>query len=173
MKPQTPKPVILVKKVKGAALIEFAIVLPLLLIVIFGVLELGVILIQDNSLNKAAREASRYLATNWNITGCYKNVAEEVVSANMNNMFASGYSAWKNGTDSVVSEEVCINDTTGAVGATHAASDTCAATPNLCSAGNHLHIRTRVTYSHQLLMKGLFGLNLTPTLSATSIMRVQ
>jgi Flp pilus assembly protein TadG len=173
MKLQTPNPVILAKKVKGAAMIEFAIILPLLLIVIVGVLELGLILIQDNSLNKATREASRYLATNWNVRGCYTNIAEDVVKANMTNMFSSAYSDWNNGTDSVTSEEVCINETTGAVGATNAASAICKATANLCAGGGHLHIRTRVTYKHKLLMNGLFGLNFTPTLSATSIMRVQ
>lgn len=159
-------------------MVEFAIVLPLLLLVIVGVLELGVILIQDNSLNKATREASRYLVSNWNIAGCYKNIAEDVIKINMTDMFASGYTDWNNSTDSVVSEQLCINETTGVIAnspSPETITANCSGTPNFCltAAGTHLHVRTTVTYNHTMITNTLFGLNFAPTLRATSIMRVQ
>ncbi|SDT97865.1 TadE/TadG family type IV pilus assembly protein [Desulfobacula phenolica] len=47
------------KKDEGAALIEFAIVLPLLLILIFGTIEFGLYLFNTQVLTNAAREGAR------------------------------------------------------------------------------------------------------------------
>lgn len=170
MKRQTLKQTNPVKNAKGAAMIEFAIVLPLLLIIIVGVLELGVILIQDNTLNKSVRESARYLSSNWGVAGCYRNIAEDVISANMDNMFESNYSDF-NGT--ITMEQVCVNETTGVIGASSALNADCSGTPNFCAAGSHLHVRASATYPHQMIINNLMGLNFTPNLSANSIMRVQ
>lgn len=170
MKRQTPKQVNFVKKSTGAAMIEFAIILPLLLLIIFGVLELGIILIQDNTLNKSVRESSRYLSSYWGLPGCYKNIAEDIIEANMNDMFTSSYSDF-DGTITI--EDVCINETTGVVGLAEIVNDDCTGTPNFCPADSHLHIRTSAIYAHQMIINNLMGLSFTPTLSATSIMRVQ
>lgn len=170
MKRQTPKQVNFVKNSMGAVMIEFAIVLPLLLIIIVGVLELGVILIQDNTLNKSVRESARYLSSNWGVAGCYRNIAEDVIKDNMDNMFTSNYSDF-NGTITMM--QVCVNETTGAIGASSALNADCSGTPNFCAAGSHLHVRASATYPHQMIINNLMGLNFTPTLSATSMMRVQ
>ena len=47
----------------GAALLEFAIVLPLLLAVLVGIITAGTALNRSNSLNNAARETARFGAT--------------------------------------------------------------------------------------------------------------
>lgn len=47
----------------GAAAVEMAIVLPLLIMVLFGVLEFGRIFGQDLGMGNGAREAARYAAT--------------------------------------------------------------------------------------------------------------
>jgi Flp pilus assembly protein TadG len=44
---------------KGGALIEFALVLPLLLLVVFGITEFGRAVMVTNSLNTASREGAR------------------------------------------------------------------------------------------------------------------
>lgn len=155
---------------KGAAMIEFAIVLPFLLIVIVGVLELGLILIQDNTLNKSVRESARYLSSNWGVAGCYRNIAEDVIRANMDTMFESDYS---NFNGSITMEQVCVNETSGAIGASSALNADCSGTPNFCGAGTHLHVRASATYPHQMIINNLMGLNFTPNLSATAMMRVQ
>lgn len=46
----------------GVAMVEFAIVLPLLLMLLFGITELGRALYQQNSLYKAVESGARYLA---------------------------------------------------------------------------------------------------------------
>lgn len=46
---------------KGVAAIEFAILLPLLLLIVFGITEFGRALYQYNTLVKATRDAARYV----------------------------------------------------------------------------------------------------------------
>ena len=49
---------------RGTAIIEFAIALPLLLFLLLATAETGRLLSQYDTLNKAVRDAARYLATN-------------------------------------------------------------------------------------------------------------
>lgn len=51
----------------GVAMLEFAIILPLLLMILFGITELGRALYQQNTLYKAVSTGSRYLARAGNI----------------------------------------------------------------------------------------------------------
>jgi hypothetical protein len=53
-----------IKKQKGLAAIEFTMVLPFLLLLIFASAEFGRLMFQYNALNKTVRDASRYLTTN-------------------------------------------------------------------------------------------------------------
>jgi len=45
---------------KGAALVEFALVLPLLLVVVFGIIEFGLLLFNQQVLTNASREGARF-----------------------------------------------------------------------------------------------------------------
>lgn len=56
------KPLMKPGKQRGVAAVEFALVLPILLIAVFGITELGRALYQYNALVKATRDAVRYLA---------------------------------------------------------------------------------------------------------------
>lgn len=163
MKPAKPE--------KGAVMVEFALILPFLLIVIFGVMELGLIFIQDNTLNKSVRESARYLSLNWNLAGCYTNIAQDIVNENMNSLFA--FSDFSGGTLTI--EQICIDesDPNGTVGASSGVNANCTGTPNFCTPPEHLHIRATATYPHTMIITNLMGINFQPTLSATSIMRVQ
>ena len=51
-------------KQKGLAAIEFTMVLPFLLLLIFACAEFGRLMFQYNALNKTVRDASRYLTAN-------------------------------------------------------------------------------------------------------------
>ncbi|MEJ2758554.1 MAG: pilus assembly protein, partial [Anaerolineales bacterium] len=45
---------------QGQAMVEFAIVLPVVLMIVFGIIEVGFLLFTYSSVNSAAREAARY-----------------------------------------------------------------------------------------------------------------
>lgn len=45
---------------RGAAAVEFALVVPILLLVVFGIVNLGVVMAQQISLNNGARQAARF-----------------------------------------------------------------------------------------------------------------
>lgn len=54
---------------RGVAMVEFAIALPILLLLLFGIAEFGRMLFQYNSLLQASRDATRYAASEaWNST---------------------------------------------------------------------------------------------------------
>ena len=53
-----------IKNVSGAAAIEFAIVFPVILLLVFGIMELGYVLWADSSMKYAASYASRYAFVN-------------------------------------------------------------------------------------------------------------
>lgn len=52
----------LLQRESGVAMVEFAIVLPLLILILFGITELGRALYQENTLDKAVNTGARYLA---------------------------------------------------------------------------------------------------------------
>jgi Flp pilus assembly protein TadG len=56
------------KNQKGQALVEFAIILPLLLLLLFGIFEFGRAMFIKNTLNNAARAAVRVAVVTPNIT---------------------------------------------------------------------------------------------------------
>jgi Flp pilus assembly protein TadG len=170
------------KKEKGAAMVEFAIILPFLLLIIVGVLEIGIILIQDNTLNKSVRDSARYMSSTWGASGCYKNIAEKVVKDNMNNMFTSTYtdSQFDDGTDTITIQHVCIDETspegtTIGTPSTSTVTDTCTSSvANFCTVANgHIYVKASATFRHKMIIPGMLGLSLTPTLTATETMRVQ
>lgn len=50
------------KREEGASLIEFAVVMPLLLLLVLGIIEFGFVLAQMNEMRHGAREGARYAA---------------------------------------------------------------------------------------------------------------
>jgi len=58
------KSTINIAKQKGLAAIEFTMILPFLLVLIFACAEFGRLMFQYNALNKTVRDASRYLTAN-------------------------------------------------------------------------------------------------------------
>ena len=53
----------LISSTRGAAAVEFAIIAPLLFVLIFGIIEFGAILYNQSVITNASREGARYAAT--------------------------------------------------------------------------------------------------------------
>lgn len=72
------------RKQRGIAMVEFAIVLPLLLLLMFAAAELGRALFQYNTLIKSVRDGGRYLAGNAFLgDGTQVNPATQTQSRNL------------------------------------------------------------------------------------------
>ena len=66
----------------GQSLIEFALVLPLLLLIAFGLIELGRAYYQYNTLSKAIRDGARYLSSSAYNSGNISNAQNVAVYGN-------------------------------------------------------------------------------------------
>lgn len=62
MKHLVPSPRRLTRERRGAALVEFALLISLLLVLLFGIIDFGRALFTANNLTAAAREGARYAA---------------------------------------------------------------------------------------------------------------
>jgi hypothetical protein len=81
------------KKQQGLAAIEFTLVLPFLLLLIFASAEFGRLLYQYNALNKTVRDASRYLSSNV-IFGDNGNITiKDSIAAKVKNLIQFGQSS--------------------------------------------------------------------------------
>ena len=59
------------KRIKGQTMVEFALALPLLLLLIFGIIEFGLIFAAWLTIENAARQAARYAASGqYNVAYC-------------------------------------------------------------------------------------------------------
>ncbi|WP_026378597.1 TadE/TadG family type IV pilus assembly protein [Agromyces italicus] len=66
---------------RGAAAVEFALILPVLLTVVFGIIEFGWAFGQQVSLGNAAREAARTMAIHWAEPGAEAEAIAEGLAA--------------------------------------------------------------------------------------------
>jgi hypothetical protein len=57
------------KQAHGQGIVEFAIVLPVVLVVVFGIIEIGFLIFSYSSVNSASREAARYGIAIGDVTG--------------------------------------------------------------------------------------------------------
>ena len=82
-------------KPRGAALVELAIVLPVLLMMVFGITELGRALYQLNTLAKATDAGVRYLSRSWQVLdeNCVPTAAWPAASAATANYVVYGNAA--------------------------------------------------------------------------------
>lgn len=65
----------------GAALIEFALVMPIFLLFLFGIIEFGSLFSQNLNLRHGAREGSRLVAVNYNPTGQTEQAQADTIGA--------------------------------------------------------------------------------------------
>lgn len=82
----------LARDCRGAAAAEMALVLPLLLVILFGSLELGNYFMNEHTLVKAVRDGARFAARQsfTNYTSCNGNVGEPAYT-NTKNVVMNGY----------------------------------------------------------------------------------
>ena len=83
----------IIKKEHGQAMVEFALVLPILLLLVGGIIDFGWIFFNQISVNNASREAARYVAIHYTEADINKTInkakieAREKVSENILSSF--------------------------------------------------------------------------------------
>ena len=150
------------RKQQGAVLAEFAIILPLFLVLVVGVIEMGSAFFVQNALNKAVREGARlktYALDPWLVPGV--TITDAQIRTQVRNVMNGLPPTYNRGT-SMADSDITIS------------------TPTV---GGLQHARVDATYSHQLFLGqllnsviGLFGasnLSTTIQLNAHATMRVQ
>jgi Flp pilus assembly protein TadG len=68
------------KHEKGQAMVEFAIVLPLLILLVCGIIEFGWLFMNQSLLNNANRETTRYMTMNYDSTATYSTNQTEALN---------------------------------------------------------------------------------------------
>jgi Flp pilus assembly protein TadG len=48
------------RETKGASMVEFALVLPILILILFGIIEFGILIYNQQVITNASREGARY-----------------------------------------------------------------------------------------------------------------
>ena len=73
----------LIKSERGQSIVEFALVLPILLILLCGIIDFGWLYYNQITLNNAAREGARYAVIHYDPTVDWKEEAENRMINNM------------------------------------------------------------------------------------------
>jgi Flp pilus assembly protein TadG len=66
---------------RGQSTLELALVLPLLLLLVLGIVDLGRVFVASNSLTHASRESARYGALNWNDVNSGSGIRQRLIAA--------------------------------------------------------------------------------------------
>jgi Flp pilus assembly protein TadG len=134
----------IIKDQKGGALVEFVIVLPLLVLLAFGIIEFGTLLYDQSVITNASREGARAGITQKVDTGGITNIVNTYCTNRLIN-FSGG---------SVLPTTIFPNgDNIGK------------------SSG--VDFSVKVTYDYTMLVSQLFGLGSTRTLYAKTLMYME
>lgn len=147
-----------IKKQKGAAVLEFVVVLPLLLLLVIGTIELGTAFFRYNTLTKSVRDGARYLAEKSTLGSTQTVVITDGLKADVKNLVVYGSTG---GGGTAVLPNFTISDVS--------VDDDGAS-----------NVRVTAAYNHQLILGGLLNgimqlwggsFSTAIPLSATTLMR--
>jgi Flp pilus assembly protein TadG len=142
---------------KGAAVVEFAVILPLLLLILFGIVEFGFLLYNQAMLTNASREGARA-----GIVAQTPRKSTAEITAVIDNYTQQYLVTFKSGVDPGAQTVVKINGTE---------SDPSVA--GLTSAQDFLTVEVRYEYDFLILPSFIANLGLKRTLFASSTMRAE
>lgn len=126
----------------GLASVELALVAPVLLLLLFGVIELGALISDYVVLNAAARAGARSAAVGWPTTVVEQRIAS--VASSLNPQWLTVSIQWRkleNGAWTAWTGLGNVNDGSGLVN----------------DAPQGAEIRVALSYRHELLAPGIFG----------------
>ena len=139
----------------GAAAVEFALVLPILLVIVFAIISFGWVFAQSLALSNSARQAARYAAVE---NRTCDDVKDEAVSASAPLVKLD---------PTVDPNAVQISRTTGTPCGVPATDQPCK------DSGDKDNVTVTLTYEAQILVPIVPGLGNTKTLHGTGVFRCE
>lgn len=155
---------------KGAAVVEFAVILPLLLLIVFGIVEFGFMLYNKAMITNAAREGARYGIVAATTRKSSTQISDEVAK------YCSDFLVtFSSGADPGPTTNVCVTDLDEDG---NTVSFICPANPALLSTSSVASaedlITVEVTYDYRfIILPNFIGGGWTKTLFASSTMRYE
>ncbi len=142
---------------KGAAVVEFAVVLPLLLVIVFGIVEFGFLMYNQAMITNAAREGARFGIT---IGSERKSTAE--ITAVVDNYLTNFLVTFSSGAPPDPAVVVKVNGVEADPSVT-----------GLNSAEDYVTVEVTFDYEFLVLPSFVKTLGLTKTLFASATMRAE
>ena len=136
------------RKERGTALVEFALILPLLLLVLFGIIEFSILFYDKAVITNASREAAREWVVYRDVRLTSAEIAQVVDNYTQDRMI------------SINSGNVPVTETDPA-------------DPTAIASGQSLELTVRYSYDFMFLPGFMSDLLPTVNLSATTIMRAE
>jgi len=148
------------QKESGTSLVEFALVLPLLILFVFGIVEFGVAFYNKAMLTNASREGARAgIVFNVDGSGDWQFVGDadpNYISDTVNNYLSNYLITFGSPTNANVSYITTTNPATGAY-----------------SPGGHLRVDVTYTYTYLVLPNFVASLMNPLNFTATTVMRFE
>jgi Flp pilus assembly protein TadG len=134
------------KREEGAAMVEFALVLPILLMILIGIMEFGIILYRQEVITNASREGARagIIIRNPRTEPIIQSVVNDVVDTYLEGAGLDSSKASKS-----------------------------ASAPSCCATGEPLTVNITFPYDFLVLPNFAVGLSSTLNLSATTVMKLE
>jgi Flp pilus assembly protein TadG len=153
----------------GAAAVEFAIVLPLLALLLLGLVDYGVGFWEAMMVGNAARAGAYYAAVNgWASTGTTNDANIDAAVTNATQLSVTASSSYQ--CMCPTASGTTITGLTAASGTPPACDDTncTGVTPNV-PAGNYIQVNAQANYSPLIAFTGLAGLGFNYSISSSAI----
>ena len=145
------------KEERGTSIVEFALVLPLLILFVFGIVEFGIAFYDKAMLTNASREGARAgIVFNVDGNGDWLFVGDAKISDTVNNYLSSYLITFSSPTNANVSTTLTLNPDTGRY-----------------SPGGQLRVDVTYAYTYLVLPNFVASLMNPLNFTATTVMRFE
>ena len=155
----------ILKKENGAAAVEFAILLPLLVGLVFGIIEFGLLLYNQQVITNASREGARAAI----VGKCAVRKTDAEIS-----QIVTDYCIYQQ-TDGTTKKRLITFNTTNNAPSTTVTPSPSACTPGPGGSGLTVgdDVTVTTTYNYTFLVPSLLGFGPTKLLSARTVMKME
>jgi len=146
-----------IRSERGMAVVEFAVVLPLLLVILFGIIEFSFLLYNKAMITNAAREGARF-----GIVAKTTRYSDDDIKAEVNKYLGNYLVTFKSGAPTIPDTHVYVNNI-----------ENDPSVVGLKSAEDYLKVEVSYDYDYLILPNFITAIGATKTLFASATMRAE